>query len=98
MPVTSISLSLFEGIVLLILTGTGSVAWWGIKRLVKISDDGATLLNSINVSLVLICERLSKSETWMELHEKSDDERHTELKGSYQTLSGILIDRKVGGQ
>jgi hypothetical protein len=92
----NVSVTLFEGIVLLILTGAGSVAWWGIRRIVKISDDGAAFLNNINKSLALICERLSKSEMWMELHEKSDDERHTELKGSYQVLSNLLIDRKKG--
>lgn len=91
------SVTLFEGIILLCLSGAGVVAWWGIKRLVKISDDGTAALDKINKSLALICERLGKSEMWMELHEKSDDDRHKELKDSYQVLSNILIDRNLKG-
>lgn len=87
------SVTLFEGLILLVISGIGVVAWWGIKRLVKMSDDGAEVLTKISTSLSLICERLGKSEMWMTLHEKSDDERHKELKDSYQTLSNAIIDR-----
>lgn len=90
------SVTMFEGIILLALSGAGVVGWWGVRRLVKMSDDGSTLLNNINTSLSLINERLGKSETWMELHEKSDDERHTEMKNAYQLLSNIMIDRNKG--
>jgi hypothetical protein len=88
------SVTLFEGIILLIVSGAGGLAWWIVRRIVKMSDNASVLITNINNSLTLICERLSVSETWMEMHEKYDDERHKEMKDSYQVLSNILIDRK----
>lgn len=88
------SLSLFEGVVLLVVSGVGVIGWWGIRRLVKMSDDGAKLITNVNTSLSLICERLGKSEMWMELHEKSDDERHTEMKKSQQAIIKAVIDKR----
>lgn len=89
------SVTLFEGIVLLIISGVFIVAWWGIRRLVKMSDDGAEILHKINTSLSLICERLGKSDVWMEMHSKQDDERHVELKKSYQTVINAVIDKQT---
>lgn len=90
-----LSVTLFEGIVLLAISGVFVVSWWGIRRLVKMSDDGAIMLEKINESLALICERLSKGDMWMEMHEKQDDERHNEVKNAYNMLSSVLIDKKI---
>lgn len=89
-----LSVTLFEGIILLVISGVCVVAWWGIRRLVKVSDDGTILLNSINESLSDLCERLGKTETWMVMHSKQDDERHDEIKHAIHLLSNVLIDRK----
>lgn len=89
---------LLGGVVLLALSGIGVVAWWGVRRLIQMSDDGAKLLTKLNDNLVALCERQSRIETWMKMHEKSDDERHEESQRSYQILSNIVIDkRKAGG-
>lgn len=90
-----ISITLFESIIVLIIVGVFTVAWWGVRRLVKTNDDGALVLVKINDSLSLICERLGKVEMWMEQHEKLDDVRHTEIKNVYQLMSNVLIDRKA---
>lgn len=79
-------MTLFESSILLIITGVAVVAWWGIKRFVKISDDSGKHLNSIDKSLSLICERLGKSDVWMELHSKQDDDRHVEIKSIFDEL------------
>jgi hypothetical protein len=88
--------TLYEGALLLFLSGVGVVVWWGIRRLVKMSDDNTNVLTNINATLSLMCERLSKTETWMNMHEKSDDERHREIKESYKLISSILIDKNGG--
>lgn len=80
------SVTLFEGIILLVIAGIGVVAWWGIQRLVKMSDDATARLENIDKSLTKICERLGKSDIWMELHSKQDDDRHEEIKGSFNEL------------
>lgn len=90
-----VSVTLFEGIVLLVISGVFIVAWWGIRRLVKMSDDGAAILDKINKSLAIICERLGKSDMWMEMHSKQDDERHIELKKAYQVVINAVIDRQT---
>jgi len=91
-----LSVTLFEGMLLLIITGVFVVAWWGVKRLVKTNDDGAILLDKINKSLSIICERLGKSDTWMELHSKQDDDRHEEIKSIFGDLwSAVDKIRKV---
>lgn len=89
-----VSITLFESIIVLLIVGVCTVAWWGIRRLVKTNDDGALVLVKINDALSLICERLGKVETWMEQHEKLDDERHNEIKNVYQLLTNVLVDNK----
>ena len=84
------SVTLFEGIILLIIAGVSVIAWWGVQRLVKMSDDAAKHLNSIDKSLGLICERLGQSDIWMELHSKQDDERHEEIKGIFKDLWKVV--------
>lgn len=93
-----VSVTLFEGIVLLIISGSFVVAWWGIRRLVKVYDDETIILDQINKSLAIICERLGKSDMWMEMHSKQDDERHSELKRAYQVVVNAVIDRQGQGQ
>lgn len=90
-----ISITLFESIIVLVIIGVCTVAWWGVRRLVKTNDDGALVLIKIHDSLSLICERLGKVETWMEQHEKLDDVRHTEIKNVYQLISRVLIDKNT---
>lgn len=89
-----ISITLFESIIVLIIIGVFTVAWWGIRRLIKTNDDGAVILSKINDALSLICERLGQVEMWTKQHEKLDDERHHEIKNVYQLLSSILVDNK----
>ena len=91
-----VSMTLFESIILLLITGVAVVAWWGIKRLVKSNDDSAKHLINIEKSLAIICERLGKSDIWMELHSKQDDDRHEELKRIHGELwSAVDRIRKV---
>jgi len=87
-----VSVTLFEGIVLLIMSGVSVVIWWGIKREVEGGDHRSKCLDSINVHLSKICERLGKSDTWMELHTKQDDERHEEIKRIYGELWKIVTN------
>jgi len=82
----SMSITLFEGIVLLFITGVFGVIWWGVKRLIKVNDDEAKRLDNIDKNLSKIFERLGKSETWMEMHTREDDVRHAEVKRIYIDL------------
>lgn len=75
-----------EGIVALILTAIGVVAWFGIRRIVAGQD-------SINATLSVICDRLAtingrvgKMETWTEMHEHSADERIRRLEKEDATI------------
>ena len=81
-----ISVTLFEGIVLLAIVGVSVVVWWGIRRLVKMSDDAALCLANIDKSIAKICGRLGKSDVWMDLHSKQDDDRHEEIKSIFDNL------------
>lgn len=85
MPV-HISLTLFEGLILLAIGGVFSVAWWGVKRIVRTNDDRAKTLEDINKNLKNICERLSSGDMWMEMHARLDDERHEENKAVLREL------------
>jgi crotonobetainyl-CoA:carnitine CoA-transferase CaiB-like acyl-CoA transferase len=86
----NISISLFEGIILLIITGVSGVAWWGVRRLVKMSDDAAVHLTNIDKSIAKICERLGQFDVWMDLHSKQDDERHEEIRRVYVELQDAI--------
>jgi len=98
--------SLFEGVILLIIAGISIVVWWGVKRLVKINDDEAKRLESIDKSIVMrlesidkslakICERLGRSDIWMEMHSKQDDERHEEIKRIHNNLQKAVDELKL---
>jgi hypothetical protein len=86
----NISISLFEGIILIIITGVSAIAGWGVRRLVKMSDDAAIHLVNIDKSLAKICERLGQADTWMNLHGKQDDERHVEIRRVYVELQDAV--------
>lgn len=83
---SQISVSLFEGVVLLVISGIFVVAWWGVKRLVKINDDEAETLKGIFKNLSVVCGRLEKIEMWMKMHGELDDERHKENKSTLKVL------------
>jgi hypothetical protein len=95
----TLTMSLFEGMILLAIAGVFTVAWWGVKRIVKTNDDEAKVLQDINVNLKKVCERLSASDIWMEMHTRLDDERHTENKKVLEKLRESVYDLKtaIGG-
>jgi predicted transcriptional regulator len=82
----TMSVTLFEGIVLLFITGVFGVIWWGVKRLVKLNDDESKRLENIDKNLSKIFERIGKTETWMEMHTREDDVRHEEVKRIYTDI------------
>ena len=68
-----------EGLFLSVLAAIGVVIWWGIRQIV-------TELKKINERLNLINGRVGKMETWKDMHEKQDDERHEHLEKATDTL------------
>lgn len=87
------SVTLFEGIVLLIIAGVSGVIWWGVRRLVETNDTESKRLENIDKSLAKICERLGKSDIWMTLHSKQDDERHEENKRILISLQDTIREK-----
>lgn len=85
-------MTLPEWVVIGILGIVGTIIWWGILRFIHINDDAAKHLTNIDKSLAVICERLGKSDMWMEMHSKQDDDRHEEIKTIFGELWGA-IDR-----
>lgn len=75
-----------EGIVALILTAIGVVAWFGIRRIVAGQDSMNATLSVISDRLATINGRVGKMETWTEMHEHSDDERMRRLEKEDATL------------
>jgi hypothetical protein len=69
-----------EGIVAIILSAIGIVAWWGIKRIVGGQDEINRTLHQISDRLASINGRVGKMETRQEMHEKHDDERHEQFE------------------
>lgn len=64
------------GIIVLFLTGCGTVLWWGINRIIQTQEVGVERLDHIDVRLTDIDGKLNGVEIWQASHEKSDDERH----------------------
>lgn len=95
-----VSVSLFEGIVLLAITGVFVVAWWGVKRIVKTNDDESAVLTKINASLTEICTRLKGIDVWAEMHTDMDDERHKENKDALKQLHEDIevLEKLIGGK
>jgi len=75
-----------EGIVLIMLTGIGAVAWWGIRRIVEGQDDIRDNLAGINEKLAKINGRVGKNETRIETHERHTDERYREHSSEIDKL------------
>lgn len=67
------SLALPEWAVVLVLSGIGVVMWWGVRRLVEANDHTNVALIEIGNALSSVNARLGRSETWQDMHQKSDD-------------------------
>lgn len=65
-----------EWLVVAMLGVIGTVAWWGIRRIVSGQDLINQTLVQISDRLAQINGRVGKMETWTEMHENQDDERH----------------------
>lgn len=65
-----------EWLVVAMLGVIGTVAWWGIRRIVGGQDAINQTLVQISDRLAQINGRVGKVETWTEMHEQQDDERH----------------------
>lgn len=96
----NVSISVFESLIILAVTGVFVVAWWGVKRIVKTNDDESKVLTKIHDSLNLICQRLAATDKWMEMHTDMDDERHEENKNVLKELKKSLESLKdfIGGK
>ena len=68
-----------EWLVVAMLGVIGTVAWWGIRRIVSGQDLINQTLVQISDRLAQINGRVGKVETWTEMHENQDDERHQHL-------------------
>lgn len=68
-----------EWLVVAMLAAIGTVAWWGIRRIVSGQDLINQTLVQISDRLAQINGRVGKVETWTEMHENQDDERHQHL-------------------
>ena len=58
--------------------GAASVAWWAIKRVVTGQDKIHDRLTEIRNDLSANVHRVGKLETWAEIRERVDDQRHQE--------------------
>ena len=65
-----------EWLVVAMLGVIGTVAWWGIRRIVAGQDNINATLTTISDRLAQINGRVGKVETWTEMHEHQDAERH----------------------
>lgn len=71
------------------------VVWWGIRELVAANKQTGEALSKIRDLLAGMDTRLATSETWMELHEKQDDERHQETKKSHEAMWDAINGLRV---
>lgn len=67
------SSGIIEGLILAAVASVGIVAWWGLQRIIAALDE-------INRRLGQINGRVGKMETWQEMHERADDERHEQVE------------------
>ena len=65
-----------EWLVVAMLGVIGTVAWWGIRRIVSGQDLINQTLVQISDRLAQINGRVGKMETWTEMHEHQAYERH----------------------
>lgn len=79
-----------EGVALLVL----SVVGWGLRRLVAGQDETNKTLVTISDRLGQINGRVGKMETRQDMHEKHDDERHTEIGKEHDALWAAVNGRR----
>ena len=79
-----------QWVVIIVLSGIGAVLWWGVKRIVHSIDETNTSLKVINDTLNEMSGRIGKVETWTEMHEKQDDDRHTSYQQNYDRLYELV--------
>lgn len=77
-----------EWVVVGMLGVIGTVAWWGIRRIVAGQDAINETLTTISERLATINGRVGKMETWAEQHERQDDERQHRLDKETDSLWG----------
>lgn len=87
-----------EWLVVAMLGVIGTVAWWGIRRIVSGQDLINTTLVQISDRLAQINGRVGKVETWAEMHEHQDDERHQrfdkETDSLWAEIRGLSIHKR----
>lgn len=69
-----------EGLILLVLTAIGVVAWYGIRRIIDGQDSMNEKLSSIAEDVSSVHSRVTGIETWAKAHEKQDDEWQEQSK------------------
>lgn len=79
-----------EGIVALILTGIGVVAWYGITRIIAGQDRINETLTGIAEDISSVNSWMTGMETWSKLHEKQDDEWQEQSKQDRRDLWSAL--------
>lgn len=75
-----------EGIVALIWSAIGVVAWFGIRRIVAGQDSMNAMLAVISERLAQINGRVGKMETKIEMHEAQDDERQHRVDKEHDAI------------
>lgn len=88
-----------EWLVVAMLGAIGSVAWWGIRRIVLGQDAINATLATISERLGNINGRVGKIETRIEMHEAQDDERHERFDKETDSLWAqvrVLSNHKRG--
>lgn len=81
-----------EWVVLGMLTVIGTVAWWGIQRIVSGMDGINSTLLAISERLAQINGRVGKVETRLEMHESQDADRQAGVEREH-TRIWTAIDR-----
>lgn len=88
-----------EWLVVAMLAGIGTVAWWGIRRIVAGQDNINATLTTISDRLAQINGRVGKMETWTEMHEHQAAERHQRFDKETDALWAqvrVLSNQKRG--
>jgi hypothetical protein len=75
-----------EGLILLVLTSIGVVAWWGIRRIVSGQDSIGLTLDAINDRLAHMEGRIIKVETRLDSHEREDDGKFEHVEKTTDAL------------
>lgn len=76
------------GVTLLGIIGT--VAWWGIRRIISGQDQANQTLTDIKDEIGQWGIRVTGLETWRTMHERSDDERYEQLEKQTDSLWTVV--------